>query len=297
MIGGGSKIGPSGGPPQVVTPEPATPAKSAQAPATTAGPAARSDTFVTQQPRAHAPGAAPSAFGGASDARGAAHLLQLARTNPAAARQLVASLMGQTASTLAEVETELAGARLLMAQLAGEKFAKAARDKVGDDIRKRREKIASLKLRGQLASRKMALLQQIAGKLGDPRLDDEIDKILQQHRRLNTDWGKRHHLLTLGSAMYSADEDTPEHLRYVVATEVRSGIRSEEVGEAISELSPRRALSDMIARSIDGSAAPKGEKHAAARRGEFGKSIQNFTFVSDLVENSLEADPFAPEKA
>jgi hypothetical protein len=248
-------------------------------------------------PRAPAPAAQPGTISaGVGEARGATHLLQLARTNPAAARQLVASLMGQSASALADIEAELAGARSLLGELAAERFAKAARDKIADEMRKRRDKIAALKLRQQLASRKMALLQQIAGKLGDPRLDDEIDKILQQHRRLKTDWGKRHHLLTLGSAMYSAEEDTPEHLRYVVSTEVRSGVRSEEVGEAISELSPRRALSDMIARSIDGTVAPKGDKHAAARRGEFGKSIQNFTFVSDLVDSSLEADPFAPDK-
>jgi hypothetical protein len=293
MIGGGSKIGPTGNsPPTVVTNDPG--GKPAQA-TTPQGPATPSDRFEAQAGRA-APQTTQPAIAGSTEARGATHLLQLARANPAAARQLVASLMGQTASSLADIEAEMAGARQMLAQLAGERFAKAARDKLGDEMRKRREKVSGLKLRQQLATRKMALLQQIAGKLGDPRLDDEIDKILQQHRRLKTDWGKRHHLLMLGSAMYSAEEDTPEHLRYVVSTEVRSGVRSEEVGEAISELSPRRALSDMIARSIDGSAAPKPEKHAAARRGELGKSIQNFTFVSDMVDASLEGDPFSPDK-
>lgn len=230
------------------------------------------------------------------EARGATHLLQLARSNPVAARQLVASLMGQSASTLADIEAELVAARNVLSQLAAERFTKAANDKVGEELRRRREKISGLKLRQQLASRKMALLQQIAGKLGDPRLDDEIDKILQQHRRLKTDWGKRHHLLTLGSTMYSAEDDTPEHLRYVVQTDVRASSRSEEVGAAISELSPRRVMSDMIARTIDGSAAPKSDKHAAARRGELGKSIQNYTFVSDLVDASLDVDPFAPDE-
>ncbi len=296
MIGGGSgKIGGPGGMPPVAQPEaPGQPAKTA----TTAGPAAPSDRFEqTQVPRAPTPGAPSAITPEGREARGATHLLQLARTNPVAARQLVASLMGQSAATLAEIESELAGARNVLSQLAAERFTKSAQAKVSDELRKRRERIAGLKLRQQLASRKMALLQQIAGKLGDPRLDDEIDKILQQHRRLKTDWGKRHHLLTLGSTMYSAEDDTPEHLRYVVQTDVRVSSRSEEVGAAISELSPRRVLSDMIARTIDGTPAPgKTDKHAAARRGELGKSIQNYTFVSDMVDASLNGDPFDPEK-
>lgn len=295
MIGGGSgKIGGPSGMPPVVQPEPAgQPGKP-----TTTGPTPppASDRFEQAQGMRPAPPGSPSAMANeAREARGATHLLQLARTNPVAARQLVASLMGQSAATLAEIESELAAARNMLGQLAAEKFSKAAQAKVGEEMRKRRERIAGLKLRQQLASRKMALLQQIAGKLGDPRLDDEIDKILQQHRRLKTDWGKRHHLLTLGSTMYSAEDDTPEHLRYVVQTDVRSSARSEEVGTAISELSPRRVLSDMIARTIDGSQAPKSDKHAAARRGELGKSIQNYTFVSDLVDASNENDPFASD--
>ncbi len=296
MIGGGSgKIGGPGGMPPVAQPEPTgQAAKTAGSPA----PAPASDRFEAGQlPRPATPGSPAGMAPESREARGATHLLQLARTNPVAARQLVASLMGQSAATLAEIEAELVAARNVLSQLAAEGFTKAAQAKVSDELRKRRERIAGLKLRQQLASRKMALLQQIAGKLGDPRLDDEIDKILQQHRRLKTDWGKRHHLLTLGSTMYSAEDDTPEHLRYVVQTDVRSTSRSEEVGAAISELSPRRVLSDMIARTIDGTPAPgKTDKHAAARRGELGKSIQNYTFVSDLVDASLNDDPFGPDK-
>lgn len=292
MIGGGKIGGPGGVTPPVTTEAPAAPAPTAKPDAPAAPPSDRFEQAAS--PRAPSSATLPGTLTGETrDARGATHLLQLARDNPAAARQLVASLMGQTASTLAEIESELAGARNVLGQLANEKFTKTARDKVADDLRKRRERISSLKLRQTLGTRKMALLQQIAGKLGDPRLDDEIDKILQQHRRLKTDWGKRHHLLTLGSAMYSTDDDTPPHLRYVVRTEVRSSARSAEVGEAISELSPRRVISDMIARTIDGSSAPKPDKHAAARRGELGKSIQNYTFVSDLVDTSLDHDPFA----
>ena len=287
MIGGGKIGGPGGVTPPVTTDAPADTAPVAKPTTTTV-----SDRFE-QGGAVRSSSPAPAGLAGeAREARGATHLLQLARDNPAAARQLVASLMAQTASTLAEIEGEIAGARNVLSQLASERFTKVAQDKVGEDLRKRRERISSLKLRQTLGTRKMALLQQIAGKLGDPRLDDEIDKILQQHRRLKTDWGKRHHLLTLGSAMYSTDDDTPGHLRYVVRTEVRSGARSAEVGEVISELSPRRVLSDMIARTIDGSQAPKPDKHAAARRGELGKSLQNYTFVSDLVDGSLESDPF-----
>lgn len=280
--------------PPVAQPEPAAQPQKPAAPAPAQAPPSPSDRFEqTQAARSGAPGSPTAMTSESREARGATHLLQLARTNPVAARQLVASLMGQSAATLAEIEAELAAARSLLGQLAAESFTKAAQAKVSDELRKRRERIAGLKLRQQLASRKMALLQQIAGKLGDPRLDDEIDKILQQHRRLKSDWGKRHHLLTLGSNMYSADDDTPEHLRYVVQTEVRSSARSDEVGEAMAELSPRRVLSDMIARTIDGTPAPPPEKHAAARRGELGKSIQNYTFVSDLVDASLKSDPFA----
>jgi hypothetical protein len=293
MIGGGKVGGPRD--PHVIPGGAAsTPAKDVAKPSTPTAP--RTDSFESGQARSG--GAAPHAGGvfGREQGGGASNLLQLARTNPTAARQLVASLAAQNAATSVEVERELAGARQMLAQLGAERFTKEAREKVAADLRRQREKIAQLKLRAQLTARKMALLQQIAGKLGDPRLDDEIDRILQQHKKLKTDWGRRYHLLTAGGAVFGADDETPEHLRNVVSTEVRAAGRSRELGEVMTELSPRRALSDMMARTIDGSVKPPTQVSAAAKRGELGKSMQNYTFVTELIDGSLKNDPFDPER-
>lgn len=295
MFGHGKVGGPPGSSPRVISGESVVPAPPKEAPAT-AKPAARpqgpSDQFESAGARAGSAAAHGPAGALSREATGTTNLLQLARTNPTAARQLVASLASQAAAALAEVEREVVAGRNMLSQLAAERFGKTARERAAQDLRRQREKIASLKLRFQVASRKMALLQQIAGKLGDPRLDEELDRLLQQHRKLKTDWGRRFHLLGAGEALYGALDDTPEHLQHVIKTEVRAGARSGEIGDALSDLSPRRAMSEMIARTIEGSTPAPAAKSASARRGELGKSLQNYSFFTELVDQAMSKDPF-----
>lgn len=249
------------------------------------------DSF-TRGTRAQAPNVPTQASGFAREVTGATNLFQLARSNPEAAKQLVASLTAQSAATLNELEAARVAAQRVLEKLAKERFTKEAVKQQTEELRKQREKLSSLKLRHQMASRKMALLQQIAGKLGDPRLDDEIDKLLMQYRKHRTDWGRRYNALAMGQSLYGDLPDTPEHLQDVVKANVQPTGRARELGEVFEDLSPRKVISELIARSIDGTTrVVEREGQSAAKRGEYGKSIQNYAFLSEVMEDSLKRDP------
>lgn len=297
MIGHGGKVGgpPPGGAPPVVKGESQvpTPADKTAKDAGATKPAGGGDQFEAGRSRASGGAASSASAALGREASGTTNLLQLARNNPEAAKQLVASMGTQVKATLNEVEREIAAARQLVSKLAAEQFTKKAQDKLGAELKRQREKLAGLKLRQQVMSRRMALLQQIAGKLGDPKLDAEIDRILYRHAKLRTDWGKRHDLLSLGDNFFSATDDAPEHLREVVKTEVRGAGQGAELGDTLHELSPQRVIAELIARTIDGSTRAEVLSSEQARRGEFGRSIQNYAFLSELIEGSLARDPLA----
>ncbi|MEO0811219.1 MAG: hypothetical protein AAFY60_00050 [Myxococcota bacterium] len=286
MVGKSGKVGGPGGPPLLGTDSPAEmPGKASKAPAKP------NDSF-SRASRAQAPNVPAQNSGFTRDVTGASNLFQLARANPEAAKQMVASLTSQASATLSELESARVAAQAVMEKLAKEKFTKEAVKKQAEELRKQREKISSLKLRHQMASRKMALLQQIAGKLGDPRLDDEIDKLLSQYKKHKTDWGRRYNALAMGQSLYGDLADTPEHLQEVVKANVHPVGRARELGEAFEELSPRKVISELIARSIDGSTrVVERDAQTAARRGEYGKSVQNYAFLSEIMEDSLGRDP------
>ncbi|MEM6732788.1 MAG: hypothetical protein AAF658_14615 [Myxococcota bacterium] len=231
-----------------------------------------------------------SAF--AREASGASNLFQLARANPEAAKQMVQSLAQQAGATLTELEAARVAAQAVLEKLAKERFQKDALKKMSAELRKQRDKIASLKLRHQMSSRKIALLRQIAGKLGDPRLDAEIDKLLSQYKKHRTDWGRRYNALAMGQSLFGDLPDTPDHLHDVVKANVHPGGRAQELGEAFEELSPRRAIAELIARSIDGTTrVVQREGQDPASRGEYGTSLQNYAFLSEALDDSLERDP------
>ncbi len=285
MVGKSGKVGGPGGP-TVVSGESSTglPAQKKSATDTR-------DSF-TRGARAQAPNVPAQATGFAREVTGASNLFQLARTNPQAAKQLVASLTAQATTALNELEAARVAAQAVLEKLAKERFTKEAMKKQAEELKKQREKLSSLKLRHQMASRKMALLQQIAGKLGDPRLDDEIDKLLLQYRKHKTDWGRRYNALAMGQSLYGDLPDTPEHLQEVVKANVHPVGRARELGEAFEDLSPRKVISELIARSIDGTTrVVERESQTAAKRGEYGESIQNYAFLSEIMEDSLKRDP------
>ncbi|MEL6759555.1 MAG: hypothetical protein AAFP04_04055 [Myxococcota bacterium] len=285
------KVGGPGAPP-VISGESSTeaPARATPGPAAKAPP---SDSFsLNSAPGGGRSQATHSESAFSRDVGGAANLLQLARTNPQAAKQLVQSLTAQAAAALGEIEAARVGAQGVLERLARERFQKNALKKAREELRRAREKLSTLKLRHQMASRKMALLKQIAGKLGDPRLDDEIGKLLSQYKKLKTDWGRRYNALAMGQSLFGDFPETPEHLREVVNANVYRSSRARDISEALEQLSPRRVLSQLIARSIDGSTRviPR-EKASAAARGDYGKSVQNYAFLSEALEDTLGQDP------
>jgi hypothetical protein len=293
MIGGGGKIG--GGPPGPRIDNPPTDAPKSQ----------RTGEAQSQKPgdsfergaagKAAAEGAPKPAKLG-KESSGSAEVLRLARENPAGARQLVATMASQTATTIAALEKEMAGARATLEQLAAEKFTKKAQAEKGRELKKKREKIGQMKMRLQLGARKMALLQQIAGKLGDPRLEEELDRLLSHHKKLKTDWGQRHHLMSIGETLYGDDAETPEHLREVMRADVRTGGHGEEVGNVLQEISPRRVIAELIARTLDGSVGEATATPDLGNRGEHGRAIKTWSAVRELVLASLDTDPLAKEK-
>lgn len=226
------------------------------------------------------------------DVTEASNLFELARSNPAGAKRLLQSVAAQVTAVLAEIEAARVTAQNLVQKLAKEQFAKEAMTTHAKRLKRERERLNRLKLRYQLSSRKMALLQQIAGKLGDPRLNEELDQILRRYRKLQTDWGRRHNALTVGAKLFGNDPDTPEHLHEVVKTEVRAGVRAQETRRAIENYSPHSAVSELIARSIDGTTRVVDRKDSPAWRGEYGKSAQKYAFLSEVLGDSLQRDPF-----
>lgn len=254
------------------------------------GPAAPSDSFTRTGAGPAGRSDSPSAF--SRDVSGASNLFQLARTNPAAAKQMVVSLAAQASGVLSEIEAARVAAQAVLEKLARERFSKEAVRSKADELRRERDRMGTLKLRHQMASRKMALLQQIAGKLGDPRLDEEIDKLLSQYKKLKTDWGRRYNALAMGQSLFGDIPETPEHLQDVLKASVHPMGRAQELGQVFEQHSPRRVISELIARSIDGSTRVVERKgSSSATRGDYGKSIQNYAFLSEVLEESLSRDP------
>ena len=214
-----------------------------------------------------------------------ADVLKLARDNPAAARQLVANLALTTSSLMTSIETEKAALRLLLEQLSAKRFKKSEVKKESAKLKQHRANLRKLKLQLQISQRKMNLLEQIAGKLGNPKLESEISRILQRHQKLRSRWGKRHHLLSLGKVLYDAEEETPKHLEHVVQTEVPGGLQAEQLSEQLEEISPRRNLSEMMVRTIDGSV--KTAEQTNVREKTFG----HYTELTEVIHESLTNDP------
>ncbi|MEK7704569.1 MAG: hypothetical protein AAB426_06375 [Myxococcota bacterium] len=291
MIGSGGKIG--GTPPGVATTPPQESASTPAAKGDGTAPRNVADQFERGVTTHAGKTSAPQAL--EHEGTGSAALLRMARENPQAARELVARFAQQATNALTQVQREMAAARSLIEQLAKERFAAKATEQQSRKLRAQREKLAAIKLRHQLAARKMALLQQLAGKLGDPRLDEELDRILSRHSKLKSGWGRRHDLLSLGESLYGDLPETPEHLKKVVRAQVQYRGRGEHVGERLEELSPRRIFSEIMARTIDGTTARSVTPDAGATRGELGRSVQVYGRFLDGIADDLDDDPFDSE--
>ena len=91
---------------------------------------------------------------------------------------------------------------------------------------------------------------------------------------------------------FGADEDTPEHLREVIKADVKIGFTASEVGDALPEISPRRVIAELIARTLDGSVGDESaEPPSLGSDGEHGRTLQTWSAMSDIMSTSLARDP------
>jgi hypothetical protein len=284
MIGGGNRIGGNSGLPEPkVDPSGAALPKGGQE----SQPRQLGDRFEKAPPG----GQERSGPQAASEAPGRADLMTLNRDPAASTKRLGDSLSNQARALLGDIEREQAQARLVADKLVSEKFTKAARDKVAKELRKRREAIGSLKERYRATLRKLGQMQHAGVQLGARRLDRDIEKISAQHAKFRTDWGRRLHLLGSADSLLGPDDETvPDFLRETVSAQVEA---SQQAGEVLHALSPQRALSELAARTLDGSSREPSLLEAVPHADKGGRSAQAAAMLAELTERSVSRDPFA----
>jgi len=289
MVDGGSKIGgpPAGAfvPPDATTAQTST--KDSQGPAVQQ-PRDRFEMAQANKGRADK-GSHPALKSGAST-----DVLRLARTDPQGARKLVASMANQARQTAQSIAAELEGARAMLSQLSGEKYSKESMQKHARGLQKKRNAITAKKMRLLLTSRKMSLLQQLAGQLDDPRLAEEIDRLLGSHKKLKTDWGRRHHLLSMAELCYGGDDDTPEHLAEVVRADIRMTADAQSIGDILPELSPRRVINELITRTLDGSTLDASEAPSLADTATNIPTMQTWSALRRVINETLSTNAAPP---
>lgn len=309
MIGGGGRIGgppPNPGASQVQTPAEASATTSAGAAGktspgdkpgsvTTGGVSAPRDGFEK--------GAALRAGLGAPTAAGLGaekmvNLHELARENPAAAKQMLATMQGQTDHAAQKLQSELAAGKVIVEQLSAKRFSKAALEEKRAELRRKREKLQAMQMRLRMTKRKMSLLQQLAGQLDEPELEEQFSRLLGNHKKLQTDWGRHHHLLDVADLFYGADEATPDHLREVIKAEIRAGSAARRVSERLESISPRRVISELIARTLDGSPVTVGDEDPLPVDSllDYGTVLQSWAGMSEIMIEALAKDPLASKR-
>jgi hypothetical protein len=287
MIGGGGRIGK---PPGIAdVPKPA-----ADAPVGTssdAKPPVVGDGFEKGAKKAE--GGRRGEPGLGKDGATLADVLRLAGEDPRAATKVVDGLRTQLKTTLGEVERELVAARQVVESLAKERFAKAARDQVGRELKKKRDAVGHLKQRYHATLRRAQLVEQLAGCLGDARVSSEIDKLVQQHRRLKTGWGRRFHLLSLGELLFGAAADTPQHLQEVTRAQVLANPYN--AATVADELLAQRLITELLARTLDGTTRSAGPERTDAVQGDHGATARSYGLLAELIEASLVDDPLGED--
>ena len=294
MIGGGGKIGEGGGPPKVpdnTAKEPAT-----QSPPQRGGSAQPSDLFEAKgmmPATAHRAGSAPN-IAGEAEVNTAAEMLLLAKQNPAAAKRLVANLTAQNNTAMGELEKAMLAARSILSELGAERFSRKKRQEKQRELRKARDSIAALKRRINMGNRRISLLQQLAGELGNPRLDQELERLLSHHRELETDWGRSHHIISMGELLYGATPETPEHLQEVVRANM-GGPSSDSIAAAMHEASPRRAIAELMARGLDGTTVGTSGPNPLPVGQELPKTLDTYGHVTAVINDAAARGLLGPE--
>ncbi len=225
-------------------------------------------------------------------------MLRQTRGDPKALQQLAATLNLGFTRFSNEFSADKSKASLLLDQLAAAKFSGAALDHLRGELGALRERMALNKHRMAVQKRRLRGLKQLAGRVSDSRLAEEMGGIESRLEMLETGWAESFVGLGLGKVIYSPDhEETPQHLKKVVKTNVgntKKNQDSEALAELLSELHPGRVVTQVAARELDQKKKKLSEKVLDKIRkeqhGPHGRTIQAFAALYELFEHDLDED-------
>jgi hypothetical protein len=225
-------------------------------------------------------------------------MLRQTRGDPKALQQLAATLNLSFTRFSNEFSADKTKAAALLDQLATAKFSGAALDQLRGELASLRERMTLNKQRMAIQKRRLRGLKQLAGRVSDSRLPEEMAGIEARMEMLETGWAESFVGLGLGKVIYTPDNDeTPEHLKKVVKTNVgntKKNQDAEALAELLSELHPGRVVTQVAARELDQKKKKLSEKVLdkvrKEQRGPHGRTVQAFAALYELFEHDLDED-------
>jgi hypothetical protein len=222
-------------------------------------------------------------------------MLRQTRNDPKALSQLANTLNLAYNRFASEFAADKGKASALLDQLSQAKFSASAVEQTRAEVGSLRERMAVTKHRMAIQKRRLRALKQLAGRVSESRLAEEIAAIEARMEMLETGWAESFVGLGLGKVIYTPENpDTPEHLKKVVKANVgnsKKNADSEDLGELISEIHPARVVAQVAAREIDQTKKKKlsDEVMQKVRKekqgGGHGRTVQAFAALSELFDN------------
>lgn len=225
-------------------------------------------------------------------------MLRQTRNDPKALSQLANTLNVAYNRFANEFAADKGKASTILDQLSAQKFSQAAVENARSELGALRERMAVTKHRMAIQKRRLRALKQLAGRVSDSRLAEEIAAIEARMEMMESDWGESFVGLGLGRVTYTPDNDeTPEHLKKVVKTHVGNTKKTadgKELGDLLSEMHPARIVTQVAAREIDKQPKKKLSEDVMQRvrkekRGPHGRTVQAFAALYELFEHDEEA--------
>jgi hypothetical protein len=220
-----------------------------------------------------------------SDPRALAHLTQ-------ALNAVYGKYAGEFAADKAKVQT-------LLDHLDG-----GALESVRSELASLRERMALARHRMATQKRRLRALKQLAGRVSEPRLAEEIANIEAELAAVELGWEATYVGLGLGKVTHGEQHaDTPAHLRKVVKAHVqgmkKNPREAEEVGELLTEIHPGRAVAGLAARQIDGAPKVRPSQEVLERvrgeaKGKHGRSLAAYAALYELFDKVGEETDDAP---
>jgi len=221
-------------------------------------------------------------------------LLQMVRDNPGLLKSLVQQLQQQIADKKTMVAQEKAALDQVVQELSLQNFKKEALKQKEKELLQKRQRLAALKMGTNILERKMQLLQSIGHHVAPSKLAQEYAEIAAKFKQLKSTIAKRQYLMSLGDVLSDGDDNAPDHLEQIISAYVRHHPADDtlDIEKAFQRFSPQRLISDMMARTLDGSDREKLEEdYARSKRGEFGETLKNFAGFAEMVHEATANDP------